>query len=185
MPGVVSDRAPRPASPPPARSMRGPHAEVSSGSPRPQPTGRHSAGHCDARAAARRAAGTRGAGGRRGDGGRARAGARARGRARLAARTPLGPAGRPLRLPLPTRGRWSRCMCGNNMSAPLPAIVPAARKATAAVIFLHGLGDTGHGWAEAFAGIRSAHIKYICPHASIELTAARKIPVDTQIPVKL
>uniref|UniRef100_A0A452DI02 Acyl-protein thioesterase 1 n=1 Tax=Bos taurus TaxID=9913 RepID=A0A452DI02_BOVIN len=45
-------------------------------------------------------------------------------------------------------------MCGNNMSAPLPAIVPAARKATAAVIFLHGLGDTGHGWAEAFAGIR-------------------------------
>uniref|UniRef100_A0A3P8NH15 Acyl-protein thioesterase 1 n=1 Tax=Astatotilapia calliptera TaxID=8154 RepID=A0A3P8NH15_ASTCA len=34
-------------------------------------------------------------------------------------------------------------MCGNNMSAPLPAIVPAARKATAAVIFLHGLGDTG------------------------------------------
>lgn len=26
-------------------------------------------------------------------------------------------------------------MCGNNMSAPLPAIVPAARKATAAVSF--------------------------------------------------
>uniref|UniRef100_A0A8I3WWX2 Acyl-protein thioesterase 1 n=1 Tax=Callithrix jacchus TaxID=9483 RepID=A0A8I3WWX2_CALJA len=45
-------------------------------------------------------------------------------------------------------------MCGNNMSAQLPAVVPAARKATAAVIFLHGLGDTGHGWAEAFAGIR-------------------------------
>ncbi|XP_078297698.1 acyl-protein thioesterase 1 isoform X6 [Panthera onca] len=58
-------------------------------------------------------------------------------------------------------------MCGNNMSAPLPAIVPAARKATAAVIFLHGLGDTGHGWAEAFAGIRSSHIKYICPHAPV------------------
>ncbi|KAM9198397.1 acyl-protein thioesterase 1 isoform 2-T2 [Dugong dugon] len=58
-------------------------------------------------------------------------------------------------------------MCGNNMSAPLPAIVPAARKATAAVIFLHGLGDTGHGWAEALAGIRSSHIKYICPHAPI------------------
>ncbi|XP_012676794.1 acyl-protein thioesterase 1 [Clupea harengus] len=56
-------------------------------------------------------------------------------------------------------------MCGNNMSAPLPAIVPAARKASAAVIFLHGLGDTGHGWAEAFAGIRTPHVKYICPHA--------------------
>uniref|UniRef100_A0A8D2GSS2 Acyl-protein thioesterase 1 n=1 Tax=Urocitellus parryii TaxID=9999 RepID=A0A8D2GSS2_UROPR len=58
-------------------------------------------------------------------------------------------------------------MCGNNMSAPLPSVVPAARKATAAVIFLHGLGDTGHGWAEAFAGIRSSHIKYICPHAPV------------------
>ncbi|XP_044530440.1 acyl-protein thioesterase 1-like isoform X2 [Gracilinanus agilis] len=58
-------------------------------------------------------------------------------------------------------------MCGNNMSAPLPAIVPAARKATAAVIFLHGLGDTGHGWAEAFAGMRSSHVKYICPHALV------------------
>uniref|UniRef100_A0A8C6YQR4 Acyl-protein thioesterase 1 n=1 Tax=Nothoprocta perdicaria TaxID=30464 RepID=A0A8C6YQR4_NOTPE len=56
-------------------------------------------------------------------------------------------------------------MCGNNMSAPLPAIVPAARKATAAVIFLHGLGDTGHGWSEALAGIKSPHVKYICPHA--------------------
>lgn len=56
-------------------------------------------------------------------------------------------------------------MCGNNMSAPLPAIVPAARKATAAVIFLHGLGDTGHGWAEMFAGIRVPHVKYIFPHA--------------------
>uniref|UniRef100_A0A8C9ABP4 Acyl-protein thioesterase 1 n=1 Tax=Prolemur simus TaxID=1328070 RepID=A0A8C9ABP4_PROSS len=59
-------------------------------------------------------------------------------------------------------------MCGNIMSAPLPAIVPAARKATAAVIFLHGLGDTGHGWAEALAGIRSSHIKYICPHAPVK-----------------
>lgn len=61
----------------------------------------------------------------------------------------------------------TRCMCGNNMSAPLPAIVPAARKATAAVIFLHGLGDTGHGWAEAMASIKNPHVKYICPHAPI------------------
>ncbi|MEJ1286768.1 lysophospholipase 1 [Cricetulus griseus] len=42
-------------------------------------------------------------------------------------------------------------MCGNNMFAPLPAVVPAARKATATVIFLLGLVDTGHGWSEAFA----------------------------------
>ncbi|XP_016113084.1 acyl-protein thioesterase 1-like [Sinocyclocheilus grahami] len=56
-------------------------------------------------------------------------------------------------------------MCGNIMSASLPAIVPAACRATAAVIFLHGLGDTGHGWAEAMAGIRTPYVKYICPHA--------------------
>ncbi|XP_012502796.1 PREDICTED: acyl-protein thioesterase 1-like isoform X2 [Propithecus coquereli] len=53
------------------------------------------------------------------------------------------------------------------MSAPLPAIGPAARKATAAVIFLHGLRDTGHGWAEAFAGIGNSHVKYICPHGPV------------------
>ncbi|KAM9552326.1 acyl-protein thioesterase 1-like isoform 2-T2 [Salvelinus alpinus] len=60
------------------------------------------------------------------------------------------------------------CMCGNNMSLPLPAIVPAARKATAAVIFLHGLGDTGNVWAEAFAGIQTPHVKNMCPHAPIK-----------------
>ncbi|CAG10223.1 unnamed protein product, partial [Tetraodon nigroviridis] len=58
-------------------------------------------------------------------------------------------------------------MCGNSMSAPLPAIVPAARRATAAVIFLHGLGDTGHSWADTFAGLRLPHVKYICPHAPV------------------
>uniref|UniRef100_A0A8C5NZC5 Acyl-protein thioesterase 1 n=1 Tax=Jaculus jaculus TaxID=51337 RepID=A0A8C5NZC5_JACJA len=58
-------------------------------------------------------------------------------------------------------------MCGSTTSAPLPVVVPAARKATAAVIFLHGLGDTEHRWAEAFAVIRSWHIKYICPHAPV------------------
>uniref|UniRef100_A0A8C2SDL2 Acyl-protein thioesterase 1 n=1 Tax=Capra hircus TaxID=9925 RepID=A0A8C2SDL2_CAPHI len=55
----------------------------------------------------------------------------------------------------------------NNISALLPAIMSAAQKATAAVIFLCGLGDTGQGWAEAFTGIRSVHIKYICPHALV------------------
>uniref|UniRef100_A0A8C9GFP0 Uncharacterized protein n=1 Tax=Piliocolobus tephrosceles TaxID=591936 RepID=A0A8C9GFP0_9PRIM len=34
-------------------------------------------------------------------------------------------------------------MCGNNMSTPLPAVMPAAWKAITAVVFLHGLGDTG------------------------------------------
>lgn len=58
----------------------------------------------------------------------------------------------PSRLPAPGRcpaGRLAaRCMCGNNMSAPLPAIVPAARKATAAV-------SVGAGWGgERRAGVR-------------------------------
>lgn len=34
-------------------------------------------------------------------------------------------------------------------------------KATAAIIFLHRLGGTGHGWAEALAGIISSNIMYI------------------------
>ncbi|XP_005394508.1 PREDICTED: acyl-protein thioesterase 1-like isoform X1 [Chinchilla lanigera] len=52
------------------------------------------------------------------------------------------------------------------MSTP-GAVMPAARKASATVVLLHILGDTGHGRAEAFAGIRSSHIKYICPHTPV------------------
>lgn len=47
-----------------------------------------------------------------------------------------------------------------------PVIIPATTAHTATVIFLHGLGDTGHGWASMFKDeIREPHIKYICPHA--------------------
>ncbi|KAM9626942.1 acyl-protein thioesterase 1 isoform 1-T1 [Trichechus inunguis] len=58
------------------------------------------------------------------------------------------------------------------LGASLPSSRPSLRRAEVTrreekVIFLHGLGDTGHGWAEALAGIRSSHIKYICPHAPI------------------
>ncbi|XP_067303633.1 acyl-protein thioesterase 1 isoform X2 [Pseudorasbora parva] len=49
----------------------------------------------------------------------------------------------------------------------MSAVVPAVCKATAAVIFLHGLGDTGHGWAQALSAIRTPHVKYICPHAPV------------------
>uniref|UniRef100_A0A667YIT9 palmitoyl-protein hydrolase n=1 Tax=Myripristis murdjan TaxID=586833 RepID=A0A667YIT9_9TELE len=59
-------------------------------------------------------------------------------------------------------------MCGNNMSVPLLAeavTVSGTEKETAAVIFLHGLGDSGHGWADALTAIRLPHVKYICPHA--------------------
>jgi len=40
-------------------------------------------------------------------------------------------------------------------------------KQTASVIFLHGLGDTGHGWSSIFAGVKKPHIKYIFPTAPI------------------
>ncbi|KAM7384697.1 hypothetical protein PAMA_011858 [Pampus argenteus] len=59
-------------------------------------------------------------------------------------------------------------MCGNNMSVPLLAeavTVSGGKKETAAVIFLHGLGDSGHGWAEALTAIQLPHVKVICPHA--------------------
>ncbi|TKC34892.1 hypothetical protein EI555_017094, partial [Monodon monoceros] len=64
-------------------------------------------------------------------------------RTRLSARPRAGGTRRSHRFPLRTRGGSSRCLCGNNTSTPLPAIVPAVRKASAAVIFLQGLGDTG------------------------------------------
>nr|XP_012605962.1 acyl-protein thioesterase 2 [Microcebus murinus] len=67
----------------------------------------------------------------------------------------------------PRRGAL-RCMCGNTMSVPLltdAATVSGAERETAAVIFLHGLGDTGHSWADALSTIRLPHVKYICPHA--------------------
>ncbi|KAF9266263.1 Phospholipase/carboxylesterase [Marasmius fiardii PR-910] len=47
--------------------------------------------------------------------------------------------------------------------------VPAVRKHTATVIFVHGLGDSGHGWkpvADMFASESSlAHVKWVLPHA--------------------
>eukprot|EP00069_Balaena_mysticetus_P015573 bmy_22548T0 len=59
-------------------------------------------------------------------------------------------------------------MCGNTMSVPLltdAATVSGAEQETAAVIFLHGLGDTGHSCADALSTIRLPYVKYTCPHA--------------------
>lgn len=49
-----------------------------------------------------------------------------------------------------------------------PAVVPAKEKATASLIFLHGLGDTGHGWAEIFRELKLNHIRCIFPHAPLK-----------------
>ena len=51
--------------------------------------------------------------------------------------------------------------------------IPARATADSAVIFLHGLGDTGHGWLSAFHSISKElpSTKFIFPHA-------RSIPVS-------
>ncbi|CAJ2504563.1 Uu.00g119570.m01.CDS01 [Anthostomella pinea] len=58
-----------------------------------------------------------------------------------------------------------------------PLLFPAAAKHTATVIFVHGLGDTGHGWASAVENWRRRQrldeVKFILPHAPrLPITAA-------------
>ena len=56
----------------------------------------------------------------------------------------------------------------NTMSVPPltdAATVSGAEQETAAFIFLHGLGDTGHSCADALSTIRLPYVKYTCPHA--------------------
>ncbi|KAI2634870.1 Phospholipase/carboxylesterase [Hypomontagnella submonticulosa] len=58
-----------------------------------------------------------------------------------------------------------------------PLLFPASAKHTATVIFVHGLGDTGYGWAPAVENWRRRQrldeVKFILPHAPrIPVTAA-------------
>lgn len=53
------------------------------------------------------------------------------------------------------------------MSVLPSVIVNATSKHTASLIFLHGLGDTGHGWSQGFSGLGINHLKSICPNASV------------------
>ena len=50
-----------------------------------------------------------------------------------------------------------------------PLVFPAISRHTATVIFIHGLGDSGHGWGDAVEHWRSRQkldeIKFILPHA--------------------
>ena len=43
--------------------------------------------------------------------------------------------------------------------------IPSAGKHESTLIFLHGLGDTGHGWASSLAEICPPRIKVVCPTA--------------------
>lgn len=56
-------------------------------------------------------------------------------------------------------------MGSNTSKMASPVVINATSKHTATVIFLHGLGDTGHGWASPMAAIRAPHIKVVCPTA--------------------
>jgi len=65
------------------------------------------------------------------------------------------------------------------MSLVAPVIIPAAIKQTATILFLHGLGDTGHGWASELAEIKPAYAKLICPtaeEAPVTINAGYEMP---------
>ncbi|XP_969230.1 acyl-protein thioesterase 1 [Tribolium castaneum] len=60
-----------------------------------------------------------------------------------------------------------------------PIVIAATAKHTATLIFLHGLGDTGQGWASAMAALRPPHVKVICPTAPtmpVTLNAGFRMP---------
>ncbi|XP_071837893.1 acyl-protein thioesterase 1-like [Apostichopus japonicus] len=67
----------------------------------------------------------------------------------------------------------------NVMAATKSADVNPKANHTATVFFLHGLGDTGHGWCDGFSGIKEDYIRYSCPHApvqSVSLNHGMKMP---------
>jgi hypothetical protein len=70
-----------------------------------------------------------------------------------------------------------------NMSGRIaPLVFPAASRHTATVIFVHGLGDTGNGWASAVENWRRreklSEVKFILPHApEIPISVVSLIPV--------
>lgn len=65
------------------------------------------------------------------------------------------------------------------MSTNASVIVAAQIKHTATIIFLHGLGDTGHGWVGELTSIRPPYMKIICPTAEtkpVTLNAGAQMP---------
>jgi len=60
-----------------------------------------------------------------------------------------------------------------------PVVVPASAAQTATIIFLHGLGDTGHGWAQTLAALKPPYAKLICPTAptiAVTLNGGMRMP---------
>jgi len=60
-----------------------------------------------------------------------------------------------------------------------PVVIAASAAQTATIIFLHGLGDTGHGWAQTLAQIKPPYVKLICPTAPtipVSLNGGMRMP---------
>ncbi|XP_014218449.1 acyl-protein thioesterase 1 [Copidosoma floridanum] len=60
-----------------------------------------------------------------------------------------------------------------------PVVIAATSRHSATLIFFHGLGDTGHGWASTLGSLRSSHVKVICPTADtrpVTLNGGFKMP---------
>ncbi|XP_015124648.1 acyl-protein thioesterase 1 [Diachasma alloeum] len=60
-----------------------------------------------------------------------------------------------------------------------PVVIAAKARHTATLIFLHGLGDTGHGWASTMDSVRTPYMKVICPTAPtmpVTLNAGFRMP---------
>ncbi|XP_003383491.1 PREDICTED: acyl-protein thioesterase 1-like [Amphimedon queenslandica] len=47
------------------------------------------------------------------------------------------------------------------------AISEATSKQSATILFLHGLGDTGHGWCQLIGEIKQPYMSLICPTAPV------------------
>ena len=72
-------------------------------------------------------------------------------------------------------------------SRPPSVILNPKSRHTATLIFLHGLGDTGHGWAAAMNSIRPDFLKIVCPTAPsipVTLNMGMKMPAWYDIKIK-
>lgn len=65
-------------------------------------------------------------------------------------------------------------------SYPKPVVIEADEgQHTATIIFAHGLGDTGEGWASTIQAIKPSHVKLICPTAAsipVKINMGMKMP---------
>lgn len=73
----------------------------------------------------------------------------------------------------PTRRRFARLSMSRLSTSRMTTdadnnIVLSPEKPSAAVVFLHGLGDTGHGWSDAMAMLAKGlpHVKFVLPTAA-------------------